>query len=949
MHSFSSRSTAWIAVLVALFALLPVEARASTTGFTAAASRTVTLGQRQGFSVRGRIGPSKPFNSRFIARMKREATARPGRATTRRAAEFGTILALSGRTVVVRWTPWQTRQSGGTLLYRLGRNPSTVSSAVGIVTVPAIAWIETAKTGAGRLHRATSLAGLRPGMRVFVGGTITQTGMNAAMIVNMAVGTSRPLTKARMARARIVRWGRTMGPRGSQSGEFTGGGPKILDRLDYNFSEDFTDDGNTDGVEIFNAIDAFKVYVKRFDFLVKAGATTYDWPFTFSATDPGLYMTENGNVPVQVTSQQRDDQATTMSVGFGIDFGLAFHIYTVLGCGDVGLSSCEFNPKELHLGWGMINSTSAAAPLSSGTTVALQRDECANIAGINIPDTDLGLAALNVCADYNLGGAPFQADLSATGATNTTQTMQFDGSTAQTFSLTPTQAAVGVTFNNFQWVPTFQMGMNLQLAVVKVFKYNFPTINFSDPGGFPMVGSSSLLDQVDLEQFSGPSSETVSMTAQKEPTSITYSSANPVSVDYNDPVQLSATLYNRTGGVVAGKSLTLTLNGTESCSGLTNSFGTATCSVTPKEPAGAYSVSVSFAGDNLYAGSSTTGSLSVTTEESGLAYGGVTTQQYHDVATVSATLLEDSSASTPIAGRSLAFTIGSDSCTAVTNSSGVASCGITLHQPSGGYTASVAFAGDSYYKSSSTSSPFTITTEETTLTYTGDPLIANNRPAVLRARLLEDGTTAPVPAGQTVTFTLGSGASTQTCQGQTAADGSVSCTIATVNQPLGTVSVGASFAGDQYYQASADAQQRLVFSYLATGGGFALGDGSVRAAATGTSLTWWGARWSTLNLLSGGAAPASFKGFGGTFFNAGSPVTDPVCGGTWAARPGDSLPGPAAVPTYMAVVVPSAVSKSGSTITGTISRIVIVKTDTGYDPNSGHAGTGTVVATLCGQ
>jgi hypothetical protein len=50
----------------------------------------------------------------------------------------------------------------------------------------------------------------------------------------------------------------------------------------------------------------------------------------------------------------------------------------------------------------------------------------------------------------------------------------------------------------------------------------------------------------------------------------------------------------------------------------------------------------------------------------------------------------------------------------------------------------------------------------------------------------------------------------------------------------------------------------------------------------------------------------------------------------------------------MAVVVSSQVTGSGSIITGNISKIVIVKTDPGYAPNVGHAGTGTVVATVCG-
>ncbi len=59
----------------------------------------------------------------------------------------------------------------------------------------------------------------------------------------------------------------------------------------------------------------------------------------------------------------------------------------------------------------------------------------------------------------------------------------------------------------------------------------------------------------------------------------------------------------------------------------------------------------------------------------------------------------------------------------------------------------------------STTSPMTITVTKagTTLSYTGASLIATNRPATLSATLEEDGGSAPVPDGQTVTLTLGSG------------------------------------------------------------------------------------------------------------------------------------------------------------------------------------------------
>ncbi len=72
-----------------------------------------------------------------------------------------------------------------------------------------------------------------------------------------------------------------------------------------------------------------------------------------------------------------------------------------------------------------------------------------------------------------------------------------------------------------------------------------------------------------------------------------------------------------------------------------------------------------------------------------------------------------------------------------------------------------------------------------------------------------------------------------------------------------------------------------------------------------------------------------------------------ACGGGWTTKPGNSSDPPPSVPSYMGVLVAGPVTKSGSTISGSTTRIVVVNTNPGYAGNPGHAGTGTVVATYC--
>jgi hypothetical protein len=49
----------------------------------------------------------------------------------------------------------------------------------------------------------------------------------------------------------------------------------------------------------------------------------------------------------------------------------------------------------------------------------------------------------------------------------------------------------------------------------------------------------------------------------------------------------------------------------------------------------------------------------------------------------------------------------------------------------------------------------------------------------------------------------------------------------------------------------------------------------------------------------------------------------------------------------VAVVVTTKVAKQGSSLSGNVSEILIVKPDSGYGPSPGQAGEGTIVATLC--
>ena len=102
-----------------------------------------------------------------------------------------------------------------------------------------------------------------------------------------------------------------------------------------------------------------------------------------------------------------------------------------------------------------------------------------------------------------------------------------------------------------------------------------------------------------------------------------------------------------------------------------------------------------------------------------LVYNGGTAGQYSDPVTLVATLT-DTATGIPLAGKQITFTIGSQSGSAMTDSSGVATMSLTLNQaPATSYTVTASFGGICPYLGTSASSPFTIYPEDARATYTG--------------------------------------------------------------------------------------------------------------------------------------------------------------------------------------------------------------------------------------
>ena len=295
------------------------------------------------------------------------------------------------------------------------------------------------------------------------------------------------------------------------------------------------------------------------------------------------------------------------------------------------------------------------------------------------------------------------------------------------------------------------------------------------------------------DSYDTPSTVTTPATVT-EPTVLTVNTATS---DYSDTTMVSGVLTDgNTNAPIQGQPVTFTLDGNETCTGTTDATGTASCPITPGEPAATYTLKGSFGGAALplqLTASSGSANFVVTLEETALTYTGGTVAQNGQPLTLSGVLTTDGGG-VGVAGRTVTFTLGSGSaaqtCSGVTGPSGAASCVVTVtNQPQGPIPVADAFTSDGYYESASAASTVNLP-EGTTLTVTPGTGTYNGSTTV-SATLVNSYTNQPV-SGQTVTLTVNG---TQTCTGTTNASGVATCPI-TPNEPSGTYSLTASFGGN---------------------------------------------------------------------------------------------------------------------------------------------------------
>jgi hypothetical protein len=436
------------------------------------------------------------------------------------------------------------------------------------------------------------------------------------------------------------------------------------------------------------------------------------------------------------------------------------------------------------------------------------------------------------------------------------------------------------------------------------------------PGTYTVTASYDGSDTYD------PSSGTSTLVVTKASTTLTVPALTVVS---GGSATLAATL-TAGSAPVAGRSVTLTA-GTQSCTAITTSTGLASCTITFNQLPGSYALNASFDGDATYAAATGAGTLTATGKATTL-FVLPSIAVYGHTAILSARLTDANG--TALATQPVTLSVGSRSCTDLTNWLGVALCTITVDTAPGTAPIVGTFGGAIGYVGSTGSSTIVIAKQPTTLKVTSS-LVQQSGTVTVTAKLTDaDGD--PI-AGAPVVLTLGSSSQTAT----TNAAGIATATFS--GRGAGSYAVSARYGGDDYYVASTSSAGTKLICYddsrfLVWGGNQSDLDDAV---GIGDHFTFWGAQWSKQVVRGDYAGGSSLKGW-----------ADKVSGSTWSTAPGNSSSAPKSVASYISVIVTTKVTKSGSTLSGNAVRRVVIRVDDPdrYDANPGHAAAGTVVAIL---
>ncbi len=554
----------------------------------------------------------------------------------------------------------------------------------------------------------------------------------------------------------------------------------------------------------------------------EAGGTyTLSGTFGGDTTLPLQLTSSSGSAPVVVTLE---GTALTYTGGTTAQNGQSLTVSGVL-TSDEGNTSLWNQPVTFTLGSGSSTQTCTGTTTSTGSASCTIAVSGQPQGPIPVTDTFGGNAYYQQASASSTVNLPEGTTLTVSPGTGT-----YNGSSMLTGTLMNTDTN--------QPVPNASVTLKLNGSQTCTAATNAsgvascPVTATEPPGTYSLTGTFGGITSTTPVLLSSSGSST--FVESKAPSTLTYTGST--STTSGQAPNLSATLTTAGGTPLSGQTVTFTVgtgSGAQHCSATTNTSGSASCNICSyNQSTSPLPVTVTYGGNTDYSSSTTSESVTVITPTT-LSVS-ATTATYGQPVSLTGTLT-NSVTGQGISGQTITLTLNAtQTCTVATGSNGKGSCNVTPTEASGTYPVTGSFAGNTatspQLAASNGSNKVVVNGAPTSIAYTGATSVTNGQSLTLSATLTSNGTAL---GNQPVTLALGTAQSEQSCTATTNSSGSASCTIESVNQVTGTVTVTVSYAGNTTYAASSSSASVKVSSCGGGGSGGSGGSGGCGGGGCG--------------------------------------------------------------------------------------------------------------------
>ena len=342
--------------------------------------------------------------------------------------------------------------------------------------------------------------------------------------------------------------------------------------------------------------------IDSYTYTFALGGWTFDFPFSFNASSPGLTYHVPGPVSLSLAGMPATGPGFTFTggLGFNLSFDVGFCFFIGGACVDVHtVEISEFSS---------IHQTTGPGPLRPTERLDIIETACPSVGLIGIPGTPIDVLEIAFCEDLGLNGRPFHTRARFDGTRGTNEaSVAFEGANVVR-TVTPDALFVEVSHRDFYWAPEMTSAFYFRFELVGQTIYESPRIPLVDgpfegvTTPFPLAFGFTLATDPQSPELLFQPTATDPVRIPVAPAPTTLAIISPPTLEEGSPLEARLT-ESFDGSPIAGAQLRFTVtnaSGTQQTVGTTDGGGIARLTL----PNGEHTVTVNFDGSQFYLPSS---------------------------------------------------------------------------------------------------------------------------------------------------------------------------------------------------------------------------------------------------------------------------------------------------------------------------------------------------------